>query len=316
VLGALGALVLLEAPVPLIAVAIAVSLALRGAFEPVAYAVVADVAPKHQRVAAFGLQRMGTNLGWAIGPAVGGLLWMVVPYGIVFFAAAPILFACAIVVARLAEPPRTADANAVKVSLRDAFATAMSRSDVALVLACALVFSIAHGQLFSTLPIYATAELSLRKSDIGLVYMVNGLAVLVFQVPAVGVIGRLSAQRALIGGSLLYAISFVIIGMATGPLSLASAVLVLTLGEVVMAPAQQALIVEQSDPARLGRAFGLLGILQMAGIALAPIVGGIAYDQTGHDGPALWFTLAGLPVLVLLGYMQLPRLLRQAAPPA
>ena len=37
---------------------------------------------------AFGLQRMGTNLGWAMGPALGGLLSWVVPYGAVFFLAA------------------------------------------------------------------------------------------------------------------------------------------------------------------------------------------------------------------------------------
>lgn len=52
-----------------IACTLVVSFTLRGCFEPVAYALVADVAKPQDRVLAFGLQRMGTNLGWAIGPA-------------------------------------------------------------------------------------------------------------------------------------------------------------------------------------------------------------------------------------------------------
>ena len=44
---------------------------LRGFFDPVAAAMVADLAPPELRVAAYSLQRVGINLGWAAGPAVG-----------------------------------------------------------------------------------------------------------------------------------------------------------------------------------------------------------------------------------------------------
>ena len=64
-----------------------VSSTLRGCFEPVAYALVADVCAPDQRIAAFGLQRMGTNVGWSVGPALGGLLALFVPYGVVFYVA-------------------------------------------------------------------------------------------------------------------------------------------------------------------------------------------------------------------------------------
>src|SRR3982751_55884 len=56
--------VLFDAPLWTLAANVVVTSTLRGCFEPVAYALVADVATDDQRVAAFGIQRMGTNLGW------------------------------------------------------------------------------------------------------------------------------------------------------------------------------------------------------------------------------------------------------------
>jgi MFS family permease len=70
----LGGQILVDAPLATIAVTFVISSSLRGCFEPVAYALCADLARPDQRTAAFGLQRMGTNLGWAMGPALGGLL--------------------------------------------------------------------------------------------------------------------------------------------------------------------------------------------------------------------------------------------------
>src|SRR6476620_1359379 len=80
--------------------------ALRGCFEPVAYALVSDVVTDDQRIAAFGLQRMGTNLGWAVGPALGGLLTIWLPYGAIFYIAGAGMIAAAFVTMRVVDPVR------------------------------------------------------------------------------------------------------------------------------------------------------------------------------------------------------------------
>jgi MFS family permease len=87
VIAALGTQVLFHAPLWSLALNMIVSSSLRGCFEPVAYALVSDVVAPEQRVSAFSLQRMGTNLGWAVGPAMGGLLATFLPYGVVFYIA-------------------------------------------------------------------------------------------------------------------------------------------------------------------------------------------------------------------------------------
>jgi MFS family permease len=107
VIASLGALVLVHAPVAVLAMVIIVSACLRGGFEPIASAVVADVAAPPDRVAAFGLQRMGINLGWAVGPGARRLPGVVIDYGEVFFCAVIPLFVSALVMARLEnrQPP-------------------------------------------------------------------------------------------------------------------------------------------------------------------------------------------------------------------
>jgi MFS family permease len=315
VLCVLGVLVLYTAPIPAIAVVLVVSSTLRGCFEPVAYALVADVARPSERVAAFGLQRMGTNLGWSIGPALGGLLAVLIPYGWVFFCAAATLLFAGVAVARIDDPmPVERDGPAPRVSLIEAAREASRDAATAVLLSCALLGALVAVQLFSTLPIYAAGELGLSKGDIGLVFSVNGLAVLLFQMPAVGFIQRTGAERALVVGALLYVVAFLGVGVAGGFVTLAAAVLVMTLGEVVAAPAQQHAAAELGDPRRMGRAFGLLGTMQMLGVAAAPLCGGVIYDHLRHHHLAMWSAIALLAVALAGAYAVFGRLVRGRRP--
>jgi len=313
VIASLGALVLVHAPVAVLAMVIIVSACLRGGFEPIASAVVADVAAPPDRVAAFGLQRMGINLGWAVGPALGGFLASVIDYGEVFFCAVIPLFVSALVMARLEEPPAAASAPAAatRISLRAALAEAASRGELMLLLVCALVFSTVHIQLFATMSLYAKSELGLVERQIGLLYTINGVLVIVLQVPAVAIIRRLSAERALVIGCLIYSSAFLLIGAAGGAHLLALAVVVATSGEVVLTPAQESTVAELSDPTRLGRAFGLYGTMQMVGVAFAPLLGGIIYDHLRGAPMAMWGTLAGLSFVLALAYARFGSLNRR-----
>ena len=52
-------------------------------------------------------------------------------------------------------------------------------------------------QMFATFGIFLTNELGLTTADVGLLYTVNGVTVLVLQVPAIGLIERLGIARVL-----------------------------------------------------------------------------------------------------------------------
>ena len=308
VIALLGALILVHAPIGALAIVLVVSATLRGGFEPVASAVVADVAPADRRVAAFGLQRMGINLGWLVGPSLGGLLASHIDYGFVFFCAVPPILVSAYFIARMEEPrTRSVAARGASESLLPTRAalsatSARPRREIALLLAGAMLFSVIQVQLFSTFSIYAKSEVGLSEQQIGLLYAVNGLAVVLLQVPAVALISRFSHEAALVAGPLLYVFAFLGMGTAGGFFGLSGAVLLTTVGEVIVAPAQQATVAELGDPSRLGRAYGVFGTMQMLGVALAPLAGGLAYDHLRDRHLLMWGCLAAMPVALIAVY--------------
>jgi MFS family permease len=311
--------VVVHAAVWALALVLVVSSSLRGAFEPVASAVVADVAPPHQRVAAFGLQRIGVNLGWLVGPSLGGLLATHIDYGFVFFCAVGPILLSALGVARMDEPRahtvagRTASESLLPTPAALAATSARPRGEIALLLVGAILFSVIQVQLFSTFTIYSKSEVGLTEQQIGILFGLNGLAVVLFQVPAVALIGRFSHDRALVAGTALYIFAFLVMGAATGVNGLGAAVLLMTIGEVVVAPAQQATVAELGDPSRLGRAFGVFGTMQMLGVALAPLAGGLAYDHLRHQGLLMWGALAVLPAILVVVYARFGALRRRRA---
>lgn len=288
----LGTQIALSAPLWSLALNIVVTSSLRGCFEPVAYALVADVCTEDQRISAFGLQRMGTNLGWAVGPSLGGLLTVVVPYGVVFYIAAAGMIAAALVTMRVEDPVKRSATPPAAEPLGSALREAWNDRVLRLLLAGTFLCALLETQMFSTFSIYMTDELGLAKADVGLLYSINGFGVLLLQFPALSLIRRLGVKRTLPWASLMDAIGFGLIGAGSGFAGGAIAMITLTSAEVIFDPAHQTAIAEVSDPARRGRTYGVVGFAQMIGIALAPLVGGILLDTIGDHHGAMWAIIA------------------------
>jgi MFS family permease len=298
----LGLAVVYHAPIWMLGILLMLNGALRGQFEPAANAAVTDLAPAHLRVAAFGLQRIGLNLGWAIGPALGGAL---APhsYGAMFFVAAPFMLGAMVAVLRGVEDrPPSRRGPSTNLSLAEVKKTFARYKAFYLYLCLVLLGSVMTVQLFSTLSIFSKTELHMGEAQIGLLYTVNGLLVVILQIPAVALIDRHGPRRALVFGPLLYTLAYLSVGLAEGFGSLALAVALLTAGEVVFAPALSDMAAFLGDPQRLGRAFGLFGLMQQLGVAVGPLVGGAVFDHYRDQHFTMWAILAGGMALVGVGY--------------
>src|SRR5438067_11977325 len=99
---------------------------------------------------------MGTNVGWAVGPALGGVLTLWLPYGTIFYIAAAGMIAAAVLVSRLEDPvrrrPPSTDDGAVLALVRAGLAHPLLR----LLLAGTFLAALLETQLFSTFAIYMT----------------------------------------------------------------------------------------------------------------------------------------------------------------
>lgn len=307
-IAALGTQIAFDAPLWSLALNMVVSSALRGCFEPVAYALVADVVTPEQRISAFGLQRMGINLGWAVGPAIGGSLTLVISYGTVFYVAAVGMMIAGVVTLFVVDPVttrpsrqtiRAGGATPPAGDLRGALASAWRSSRMRLLLVATFLAALLQTQMFSTFSIYMTGEIGLRKADVGLLYTINGIGVLCLQLPALALVRRLGIATVLPWASLLDALGFALIGLASASFGVPAgviAIVTITSAEVMLAPAHQTAIAEVADPSQRGRAFGVVGFAQMIGIAVAPLGGSVLLDHISHHHAAMWAIIASIGI--------------------
>lgn len=301
-IAALGTQILLEAPLWSLALNMVITSALRGCFEPVSYALVSDVCTDKQRIAAFGLQRMGTNLGWAVGPALGGILSLLINYGAVFYISAAGMIVAAIVTMRIVDPISASTEKRDENVLRS-LGEAMRHPSLKLLMAGTFLAALIATQMYSTFSIFLVDELGLTKADIGVLYTLNGIGVLVLQLPAIALVKRLGISTVLPWASLFDALGFAMVGLATGVPGAALAMIVITSSEVMFAPAHQTAIAEVADPAHRGRTYGVVGFAQIAGVAAAPLVGGLLLDATGHHHVTMWALIACIGIAQALYFV-------------
>lgn len=298
----LGAAVVFHASIPLVAGLVILNGFLRAQFEPPAGAAITELVPAPLRVTAFGLQRIGVNVGWAIGPALGGLLAH--SYGALFFVAAPATLLAVFAVLPIPDS-RSQSARREKISLRAGLRSLAENRSFAIFLALVLGASTMTVQIFSTLSVFASTELGLSRGDVGLLYTVNGVLVVLFQVPAVTLVGLWGMRRTLVCGALLYAAGYALFGLAGSFTGLAIGMAVLTAGEVIFAPALSDLAATMGREGRMGRAFGLFGLTQSMGLSLGPLLGGVIYDGFRTSHLAMWSFFAAGMVAVGAAYAML-----------
>ena len=306
-LAALGLAIERHASIAVLAALVISNATLRGLFEPAASAAVADLTPPERRVAAYGLQKIGVNVGWALGPAIGGYLTSA-SYGLMFYCAAPVTLLAAWAAAQVRDADlqrlvaRRGDVPAHAGISDGAGPQSKLPTEFLVLLALAFLMSVATTQVFSTLSVYSEELLHVPRSNVGLIYTINGVIVVALQIPAVALIGRVGVGRALVFGPVMYALGDVAFGWAGGFGLLAAVMAFITLGEMMLSPAQTSTAADLGDPARLGRAMGLFGLAQQFGVSVGPVVGGLAIDHLGHSHITMWMTLAALPALVAVGY--------------
>ncbi len=280
---------------------------------PAQSAMIGDVVPPGDLTLAYSVQRVFTNVGFAISPAVGGLLAGTVglPY-LFLFAGAATLGEGAILVAFLRETrPRAASAEPSRRF--EGFVAPFADRRFVPVLTVLFGLIVVANQFSTPLTLYLSEVRVQTLVAIGLLYAVNGFLVVALQIPLSLLMRRALRPLVWMGwGATLYGLGFLGFGIGSTFGVFAVAMAVLTVGENLTSPVQQTLVARFGGPARRGSYFGAYNATANAARAVGPVAGTVLLSF----GPSLlWGTVVALSLLVALGFFRLDRQERASLPP-
>jgi MFS family permease len=169
---------------------------------------------------------------------------------------------------------------------------------------CLLLFTVL-GQLMSTFSVYVVEWCGLSKPQLGWIYSINGLMVVLIQFPIVKLLAPYRVTTGLIVGSVLFSIGYGMMGLVHGFWPLALGMAVVTLGEVTSVPGTMMLSANFATEETRGRYMGVYGLFNSFGWSLAPLVGGALLDASNRVAWIPWSVIALLGLFAALGFWDL-----------
>ncbi len=238
-------------------------------YRPASTALLADLVTPEQRVTAFAALRWALNAGFAFGPATAGFLaqysfkWLFIGDAIT-----------SVLYGLLAWFFLPHGVRAGTAALKWSAAWRVMRQDRRLHLMLLSQFAIAlvFLQMSSTFGLHVRS-CGLDLKIYGLLLSLNGVLIVLFELPLTAWTRRLPTRPTIAAGYLLIGVGFALIGWAATIPALILVVLVFTLGEMIAMPVASAYIVGGVPPEMRGRYMGAYGLVWALGLTLGPGTG-------------------------------------------
>lgn len=272
--------------------AFAILQGLMGMFNPLyrvgADAMMADLIPTENRTEAYSLLRMSNNLGVAIGPALGGVL-ATQSYSLAFYmAAAGLIFYSLLVLFNAHETLPTEVSDTLKgkklfTGYRQIFHDGAFMGFIGAYTLTQMVSSL----IWTLLAVYTNENFGLPENLYGLLPTTNAIMVVLFQVLVTRVTRKHRTLPVMAVGTAFYAVSAYAISLFTGFWGFWICMVVMTIGELVLAPTSTTFTANQAPADMRGRYMSLYSLTHNVATGIAPMLGGFLNDNLGPR--TIWY---------------------------
>ncbi len=262
--------------------------------QPARQAMVADLLPEEKRAEGYAVMRVVFSLAVAIGPAIGAFL-VSRSYLALFVTDAIISLIAAIVVWRFM--PETKPA--AKGSKADGGVDSDSRGYGAILrdrlfvlyLGAGMLVSLIGMNLFTTLGVYLRDGFGVPEQGYGLLLSMNAMLVVVFQLPIGRRVDGFPPMLVMAVGSVLYGLGFGMFAFVSTTLLFVTAMIVLTVGEMILMPVSQSLVARFAPEDMRGRYMAIYGVSWSLPFAFGPLLAGLVMD---NGDPRMLYWISGL----------------------
>jgi MFS family permease len=284
-------------------------------FAPVAKALLGDLLPRDRRAKTFSYQYMATNMGYAIGPVAGAAVGLAggrsafligaAGYGIYLIGLSGVLLLAPTAAAGSAHSDideKQRIGSMMRGLAQSARIVAIDRRMLFLILA-GLLLEAVHGRISSLLAQYLSAEFAGGVTTLSYVLATNAITVVLLQVMMSRLTEKRSPVTVITVGGMLTVAGMTGFAFAANLWQFIAAMVVFSLGEILIYPAEFAIIDRIAPERRRGAYFGAQTFAQI-GVFIGPLTGGLllgAYDGTTMFLGVGLFALAGVAIYLLVG---------------
>jgi len=275
-------------------------------FRPANSVAIIRYARRENITRAFSLNRMALNLGFSIGPAIGGFLSEKSFYLLFFINGIACVVAAIVFIAffhrRKARNPKM-NPHSLSNQYEQQQPKRSPYTDYAFLLFtlfCAF-FAIAFFQLLNTLPMFLDQGVGLSKNGIGLVMGFSGLVIVLLEMPVVAVVERrFTIVQVMVWGTLITALSFFLYVVDRSVFTIYVAMSLLSIGEILVMPFMSTITALRSGQKNKGAYMGVNGVSMGLGLIVSPYLGMLIAESYGYD--TLWTGTFVLLVIAAVGY--------------
>jgi MFS family permease len=255
-------------------------------YRPASSALLADLVPAGQRVTSYAAYRMAFNAGWAFGPATAGLLakhsfvWLFIGD-----AATSLLYG---IVAWFALPSGLKSHRA-EGSLLETVRVIRDDHRFRQVLIASLLVGLVFVQAFSTMGLEIIGS-GFSASTYGLILSMNGMLVVLFELPLTTLTKDKPPRRVLAVGYILIGLGFASnLLERSWPLLVTTSAL-FTLGEMISMPVSGAYVADLAPVDKRGLYMGTNGLVWAVAFVFGPSLGMMTFSWS----PVLLWTSCGV----------------------
>lgn len=263
-------------------------------FRPAMLVCLKTFTTKENRASAYSLTRAAVNLGFLFGPVLGGLIIMQSGYDFIFYAdGGTCILAIIVFIIFVREkqlPVKTANDPKLLKNI-----SVMKDKPFMLHLVICLITGILFFQIFTTLPLYHKEQFNMSEFDSGLLLSLNGLLILLFELPIVNYVSRnkINNHRVIFIGLVLMATSFLFLlypweGM------LIPMMLFMTCGVMLTFPFANSFAMERSYEQREGKYMAAFTMSYSFAHILSAKTGMEIIQNSGYESNWIFMSVLGV----------------------
>ncbi|MEL7118953.1 MAG: MFS transporter [Bacteroidota bacterium] len=281
--------------------------AIADSFRPAGHLAIAAYSSPEKLTRSISLYRLAINLGFSMGPAIGGVLAFYYGYEWLFYADGASCIIAAITLKTFLKPKPLEEQAKENEVAKSSSNSPYKDKEYLWMLFFLVLSAVAFMQIFTTIPVYFKEHFEFNENTIGLLLALNGFLIVIIEMPFIYSLESRTRYLELIGiGALLIGISYVIfIPLSFWIPIVFFHIIAITFGEMLMMPFSNTYAVKRSEGKNRGQYMGLFTMAYSVSHIIAPTVGMFVASKFGFN--ILWIILTVITFIATFGFIFLQR---------